>query len=101
MVKAGQEKPEALIPGPSCWAQRAWPPWELTRFSQPSAPRPSLRTDTPSLQGRESSGQLLSVLSGRMGESVERHLGSICQAPLAVGGEGDRFTPGQTPERLM
>lgn len=38
MVKDGREKPEALIPGLSCWAQRAWPPWELTRFSQPSAP---------------------------------------------------------------
>lgn len=38
MVKDGQEKPETLIPGPSCWAQRAWPPWELTRFSQPSSP---------------------------------------------------------------
>lgn len=70
MVKERQERPKALIPARSCWAQRAWPSWELARFSQPSAPHepsadcshpgPSLLTDMPSLQGREPSGQLLS-----------------------------------------
>lgn len=38
MVKDWQEGPEVPIPAQSCWAQRAWPSWELTRFSQLSAP---------------------------------------------------------------
>lgn len=38
MVKERRERPRARIPAQSCWALRAWPSWELARFSQPSAP---------------------------------------------------------------
>lgn len=107
MVKNGQERPEVLIPAQSCWAQRTWPSWELTRFSQPSAPMSqvqivatqSIPPDSYASPSGEGALRMASVLSGRMGESVEKHLGSLFQA-LAWSWERGRCTPGQAPERL-